>query len=75
MNKGLTKKFAYVTTVLCIMIIIVLITIVDSKSLVQIAPTAITVLAGLSGISQGINVANNYQKAKHYNPEMDKLYS
>lgn len=44
----------------------------DQEGARALAVPVVAGIVGLSGISQGLNVADNAQRARHYIPELDK---
>jgi uncharacterized membrane protein YfbV (UPF0208 family) len=66
------KATAFWVTFIVLFILYVFTLVMNTTVAQEVCPMIVGALA-FSGLGyQGINVADSYQKAKHYRPEMDK---
>jgi hypothetical protein len=70
--KGLKKATAFFYTYWGILGIYLAALIASPESAQELGVAVVAALVGLSGVSQGANVADNYQKSKYYRAELDK---
>jgi hypothetical protein len=68
----LTKAATYWSALFSILAIFFATLALDQEGAQLIAKTIVAAIITLSGISQGLNVANNVQRSALYKPELDK---
>lgn len=70
--QGLKKATAFFYAywgILCVYLVSLLF---NPEAVQELGVTVVAALVGLSGVSQGANVMDNYQKSKYYRSELDK---
>lgn len=68
----LTKAASYWSSLFSILSVYFVTAAIDKEGARAIAGAVITAIVALSGLSQGLNVANNVQRSALYKPELDK---
>ncbi len=68
----LTKAASYWSSLFSILAVYFTTIAIDQGGARAIAGAVITAIVALSGLSQGLNVANNVQRSALYKPELDK---
>lgn len=70
--KGLKKAAAFWASYWGILFMYLISILFNPEAAKAIAVPIVAALVTLSGVAQGWNVADNYQKSKYYNADLDK---
>lgn len=70
--KGLKKATAFFYVYWGVLGVYLVSLFFNPETVQELGVAVVAALVGLSGVSQGANVADNYQKSKYYRAELDK---